>query len=274
MIAGVELISIGSSAATKLDLAWVARAVAQPHLPATARAPITDLPLPSGPQPPYTSSRQYEPQQLFDLVEALAPPPAGWVSCAAVDHEVYNEVFSCTDSTGRFIVISLRNSTLHTILAAAGSTLEQYFMLELALQLLAIRYRQLNANPTPGHNDVRPWHLDRRGCLFDYFGISPQDTAKLVNPKLCATCSTALASDPDLTRLLHTLQPTLHKVSHRNLAYRTKTFMSDPINSFLAGAVAGSLPALFNNNTVATDSLGCVLVVGLLARALWRRSKP
>lgn len=271
----VTLVAVGTSAARKLGISGMVtqlNSLQGVSMTFTELPAISRLPLPDKPAPFYTSSNQYASEQLIDLIkDTYGEPKPGDVICAAIDHEIYNELFSTIDVPGRIILISLRNSTLHQILQAARSTLEQYVLLEMSLQLLSARYRSLL--PTNYQNSEEcapPWHLDRRQCLFDYFGISPQDTSKLRKPDLCESCQVIFTANGDLLEFYQRIAPILRLVARRPISRRVESLLADPVNAFILGAVAGAIPSLFNS-VVAVSIFAGMLLLALLVQV--RRSR-
>lgn len=244
----IALLAVGTSASRKIDLRRLAGQLKHAKLRAVVLAPIIELPLPSAPHPTYTSSAQYKADQIFYLVRKhYVPPDDDQIICAAIDHEIYNELFSTVDRDGRIIIVSLRNSTLHQIIRAARARLDQYLLLEISIQLLAIRYRTLISyeNPDPEQCEP-PWHLDRRRCLFDYFGLSPEDTAKLRRAELCDACSAIVSANGDLQQFYLTIRGILRLVTKRTIGKQAERLIADPINAFLLGAIAGAVPTIFS----------------------------
>jgi hypothetical protein len=265
----IRLLPVGSSVSRKLDFLRLSEDLSLPKTPyrVDVLEPITDLPLPLGDHPPYTASLQYRAEQLFALVDSIYSGDVSSIICAVIDHEVYNELFSTVNAAGTIVVVSTRNSTLHAVLSAAQSGLAQYVVLELAVQMLAVTFRRIIevGTPDPERCDP-PWHLDRRGCLFDYFGISPNDVQKLTKPQFCAQCTEMLANRPELVAELAKLDELLSFVSDRAWTLNLRRFLGDPINAFAAGALAGITPSLFKTSTFA-EVASVALILLLLGRS-------
>jgi hypothetical protein len=263
MIETVRLLSVGTSASEKIPMSGLAKKLSSKvDLNFVVLDTITVLPLPEAPAPSYTTSSQYKRKQIFKLVRSAQDVASNAVTCSSIDHEVYRELFSTVDKSGEIIVVSLRNSTLHEVIRAANSTLEQYFLLEMSLQLLAIQYRD-SYNIAPG--SMLPWHLDRRRCLFDYFGLSPEDTAKLDGPRLCDECKSKIEGDHELKAFYRKIQDVLKLVTERRLAFKLRRFFGDPIVSFLSGALIGVIPALFNKGFSVVAAAAVILILMIAA---------
>lgn len=148
---------------------------------------LNNLPPPSRTRPDGRNfSPQYDPDQLFKYIADHRDVAASNVSATfgIVDSEVFDDLYSTVSRDNSLGLVSLRVTSLPEILRLSHRTKEQYVELEIGAQLLAMQYRRragISADPT---ECAPPWHIERRDCLFDYFGLSPLNIQKIMAPRI------------------------------------------------------------------------------------------
>jgi len=216
--------------------------------------PLTNVPAPTIPREHPTDSPQYSPDELFKYIHAYRgqfsnTPDNPRVLVGIIDSEIYDEAYSVIDRTNSMILISVRISDLRDILQKSHKTYNQYVRLEIGAQLLALQYRKLaniSADPTICE---KPWHIERRDCLFDYYGLAPENVQKLISPKI----SIQVLSDFRQVELPESYMDASLKIVRS--ASKTiwgevlRNAPQDPYVVLITGAVLGLVASIFANQT-------------------------
>ena len=111
-----------------------------------------------------------------------------YATVAVVDSEIHDELWSTVSSDNFWILVSTRVEEMPIILEATRSSYAQYIAHEVGAQLLCIGIRRALAISVDPEVCGEPWHIERRSCLLDYFGLDPQDVSKFTRPELCEAC--------------------------------------------------------------------------------------
>ena len=227
---------------------------------------ITNLPKPSHKATP-GSVPQYDSTELSSHILSQTSELGDQIRVAIIDHEVFDEYYSVVDETNNIIVVSTRSGDLREILGNARKTIHDYMTLEIGAQLLALAYRRTIGEGFPPLECAPPWHEARQECIFDFYGLSAENTSKLMHPELCGYCAnlfkTGGVSDA-------TIQATLAIVAEaarlklRTLA--TLTFSKDPVLVLFGGASVGSVLGMATEAGPVMIFAAPVLVLGFVAR--------
>lgn len=147
--------------------------------------PLHNLPAPTERAANWRNvSPQYAPVTLFSYMNSHRPSPEH-IRVGTIDAEVYHDLYSAVDAESSMLIVSGRVSGLPQVLAASRKTLQQFVALdEIGAQLLCIQYRRrVGLSADPGEC-AKPWHIERRNCLFDYYGLAEQNVTKLASPRI------------------------------------------------------------------------------------------
>lgn len=216
-----------------------------------------------------TSVPQYDPEDLALYVMRSSPrakhdrEPV----IAVIDAELFDGLNSVCSADNRCILISLREKWVPSVIRGSGRGLEQYAELELGLQLLTAEYRlEVGSNVDPQVCGA-PWHAERRGCAFDYYGLNDHSYAKLLNPTLCARSSQDFATVGIQPERLAAGWAIVRNSRLIGPALRIRAATRDPVVGVLAGGLIGLVTALIASN-VALITGAVVLAALIVLRAL------
>lgn len=212
---------------------------------------LLNLPPPSRPRedgrndPP-----QYAAKDLFEYMKKHRE--AGeTVLVGVIDSEVYNELFSATDADNSAIVVSMRVDGLPRLLKLTRKTWEQYVALEIGAQLLAIQYRRNAALSADPEECEAPWHVDRRNCLFDYYGLSEDDVglsedkvSKLLSPKLSDQTLTEMREAEVPRSLIDATLNIVRGASRTRWRTVARRVLRDPVVTIALGAGLGLIASV------------------------------
>jgi hypothetical protein len=228
--------------------------------------PIWHLPEP-GAAP--GNSPVYQPHDLFNVIEKQRTKSGlqRHIVAAITDNEIFEDLYSTIDNKNQAILISLRAESLAEILASARKSYTQYAALELGAQLLALKYRrcaQVTIDPT---DCGPPWHRDRRNDLFDYFGLDPTNTRKLLAPKLDEESVSALrlVGVPDSIR--NASLSIVRSAAKVGFMARIMHGLRDPVFNLALGAAIGLAASVVANANIKWW-LGFLFLCAAIA--LWR----
>lgn len=188
----------------------------------------------------------YAPDALFEYVwthrgTTRGTPP---VLFGVIDTEVFDGLYSAIDRSNRMGVVSLCVDSLPDVLSASRKTREQYVELEVGAQLLAIQYRRrAGLSCDPGGCD-KPWHIERRDCLFDYFGLTADDVQKLISPKLSDQVLAEFRAAEVPQRYIDASLAIVRKASTTLWSEVWSRLPADPVVTLSLGAILGLAAAL------------------------------
>lgn len=192
---------------------------------------LLDPPAPTIPRSDGTNgSPEYDADRLFEYMAVgrkLSDDQTA-ITCGVVDSEIFDDLWSVSDRTNTMILVTTRVSSLPGVLRVSRRPLEQYVELEIAIQLLTIDYRGRVGLSVPPNRCGLPWHVERLGCLFDYYGLSEQNVQKLVAPRLSDRVSRDLVAagvEASSTNATLALARDAAKVTDRELTLQA---LSDP----------------------------------------------
>ena len=130
----------------------------------------------------------FDPETLSAFLDSSARRGGLYATVAVVDSEIHDELWSTVSSDNFWILVSTRVEEMPIILEATRSSYAQYIAHEVGAQLLCIGIRRALAISVDPEVCGEPWHIERRSCLLDYFGLDPQDVSKFTRPELCEAC--------------------------------------------------------------------------------------
>jgi hypothetical protein len=202
--------------------------------------PLLNLPPPTMANPTGNYLPQYDAKELFGYLDRhRASPQADSIVFGVIDSKVFDDLYSTIDCDNRYGVVSVRTSSLTDVLAESRKTIEQYVELEISAQLLAIQYRRratIHADPS---QCAAPWHIDRRDCLFDYYGLSKGNVQKLIAPRLSERVIADLRDLEVPQRQIDASLAIVGRSSRTKWVEIVKRAPSDPTTALAGGGVIG-----------------------------------
>jgi hypothetical protein len=237
--------------------------------------PLRNLPPPTIPHPAGNFLPRYDSAELFNYMKIHRSGGPGSLPFGVIDSEIYDDLFSTTDIDNTAGIVSTHVTSLKEVLALSQKTVEQYIELEIGIQLLAMAYRQRASIRADPAECALPWHIDRRECIFDYYGLSAGDTQKLTSPKISERSMAELRQlEVPQTQIDATLA--IVKIASTTMWREVlRRAPSDPVVALGAGAVLGMMAGLVPSQSLDLVGLCTIGVLFILGRLgfLKRRSE-
>lgn len=188
-----------------------------------------------------------------------------------IDHELIDEYFSFISYDNQVIFVSTRLAILDGALVISNKGIEEYVMLEIGAQLIALLVRRALDIHVLENECAPPWHLARRHCVFDFHGLGPGDGEKLMQPRLCGGCEDYVRSADVSSDLVNASLAIIQDAARLQLmhVFGVSGTRGDPILVLLVGVLGGAtLGALIGATGLSGVALG-LLALLLMGRLMW-----
>jgi hypothetical protein len=216
----------------------------------TVDDPLLNLPQPTVYTPALGNvSPQFDAAELFEYIlrHRGMHLSSNVIIVGIIDTEVYDELFSTIDRANTMILVSTRINNLPVVLAQSRKTYEQYVALEIGAQLLAIEYRRRAGIFADPKTCAKPWHIERRNCLFDYYGLDPANVQKLISPKISDQVLAEMRAAEVPQRAIDASLAIVKKAATTMWLEVFRRAPSDPIVALGIGAVIGLSASIVAN---------------------------
>lgn len=190
-------------------------------------------------------------QYKFDVLAALLQSKRGsdtaQVLIGVTDHEIYDQIFSAVNSDLTCILISTADIDEDNVIqktSAAG-----YVLFEIGAQLLTIEHRNLCNIKSNPEDCAKPWHKERRTCVFDWDEERKHTGKKIASPKICEMCR-ALLYKAGVAESLIDATTSLVRAGLTPIRTFLKNQARDPVITLILGALLGNVAGLGMFSTV------------------------
>lgn len=229
------------------------------------RDPLFNLPDPDRHEPGNPAAQpQYDANKLFSYLRAYRTPASDTeIQVGVIKHKIYYNMYSLISPTNDAIIVTLRVPQIDQILQKARKTFSQYVELEIGAQLLALWYRRCAKLSYAPEECGEPWHKARWNCLFDWYGLDPDNIGKLMAPQVCDQVKAMLAKVELPNRFIKPSLAIVKKATKTKWSVIISHLPDDPLFTLVCGALIGHLMSL-SQQFILFSVLLTVLVVGVL----------
>ena len=218
----------------------------------------------------------YRPEDLFGIIKdacLVRDIPDKSLFVAITDNEVYEDLFSALNSNNDAIIVSLRAEKLQEILSSSYRSYNQYVMLEIGAQLLASFYRRhkgINAQPS---DCEMPWHRERRNDLFDYYGLHPENTSKLITPKMDSISIGEFTSAGVPNTIVNAGSAIVESAAKSSFIVKLRRSWDDSLFTTASGALIGLLASISANMSATVIVTFVIAAISVMCFRFWRASQ-